>query len=345
MGGWRAACASVSRMLRRDRAVAHLERTSEGWLLSALADGCFHSGTELGGALGLSRAGVGRAVARLRRYGLRVEAVRGRGYRIPGGYEPLTHEGLLAGWRDTASGPPAMLQVDFRPASTNDLAWQAQARGTSAVFAEGQRAGRGRQGRSWASPLGGVYASVARDFDTLPESPAPVALAVAVAIAHVLYSYGIAAAVKWPNDLQVDGRKIGGILTELYGEPQGPCRLVTGIGLNLHAPEAPGHLGVSPGGLQSRSGNGLARNRLAGAAAGAVASVAARFQADGVAPLLRGWDRLDALRGRQVILVRGSYRVAGEARGIDAQGRLRVRTTSGLEAFSSGEAQLAETVS
>jgi len=325
--------------------VEHLEQASEGRLLDALADGRFHAGPRLGEALALSRAGVGRVAARLRRYGLRVEAVRGRGYRIPGGYEPLTPEALLAGWRGIEGDDPGLLQVAFRPGSTNDLALQARGHGTSVVFAEGQRAGRGRQGRAWVSPLGGIYASVARDFDTLPEPPAPLALAVAAAIARTLCGYGVAASVKWPNDLQVDGRKVGGILTELHGEPQGPCRLVVGIGLNLHPPEAPGHLGASPGGLRAEAGSGPARNRLAGAAAGVVASVAARFQADGVAPLLAGWDSLDPLRGRQVTLARGPCRVAGEACGIDAHGRLLVRTATGLEAFSSGEAQLAETAS
>ncbi|MFP4648299.1 MAG: biotin--[acetyl-CoA-carboxylase] ligase [Halorhodospira sp.] len=319
----------------------HLEHTSEGRLLHALSDGRFHSGTALGAALGLTRAGVGRALARLRARGLPVEAVRGRGYRIPGGYEPLVARELLARWHGAGLRPlPAALRVEFFPDSTNDLALQAPERGISVVLAEGQRAGRGRLGRSWLSPLGGLYCSLACDFDALPEPPVPLALGAAVALAVALRARGIEVMVKWPNDLLIAGHKVGGILTELRGEPQGPCRIVVGVGLNLRPPGGAAHLGAEPGTLFAADAAQGMRNQLAGDAVLAVASAAARFQAEGVAPLLAGWEAFDALRGQRLWLACGPRTVIGTACGIDASGRLRLHTEAGYETFSSGEAQL-----
>ncbi|ABM61651.1 biotin--[acetyl-CoA-carboxylase] ligase [Halorhodospira halophila] len=318
----------------------HLDQNTETRLLRALSDGRFASGTVLGQHLGIGRAGVARAVSRLRQAGVRIDAVRGRGYRIPGGYAALDPAAVRRAWEAVGAPPPSRLECLYRPPSTNADAFRTAARGTGVVFAEGQAAGRGRLGRAWASPLGNIYFSVVHDFDAVPEPPAPLALGVAVALAHGLRGVGVPARVKWPNDLLVAGCKIGGILTELRGDPLGPCRVVMGVGLNRQMPEVTDPRGLPPGALSEPQGPELDRSWLAGAAAGWVALAARRFEAHGLAPLIADWPALDALHGQTVELEAAGRTTRGIARGIDEHGRLRVETDQGPVALASGEAHL-----
>ncbi len=322
--------------------VDHLNSNIEGRLLLMLADGAFHSGTRLGQALGMGRAGVARVIGRLEQAGLTVDAVRGRGYRVPGGYEPLDRDALCHRLAQ-GGGQNAQVRCEFRPDSTNEIALaQPIASSPVVVLAEGQAAGRGRIGRTWQSPLGGVYASLARDFSVLPESPAPLALGIGVQLALALRQLGWAVHVKWPNDLLLNGAKVGGILSELRGEPLGPCRMVIGVGLNRACPGdvRTSAAEMSAGALTPGAMTGGSRNDLAALVSGVLVSASARFQKAGLAPLLDGWDQCDALMGRQVALVRGDERVVGRVLGIDGMGRLRLNTDRGIVAFSSGEAHL-----
>jgi biotin-[acetyl-CoA-carboxylase] ligase BirA-like protein len=130
-------------------------------------------------------------------------------------------------------------------ASTSTYVVEQLKNGKSAPFAaiaQQQTGGRGRRGRSWVSPVGGIYLSVA----LLPPPIDPtllgnISLWVGIEISRWLNQrFGFNAALKWPNDLMYDGRKLGGILIEsgIEGQKQGP--LIIGVGLNFHAiPETP----------------------------------------------------------------------------------------------------------
>ncbi|MDZ7810907.1 MAG: biotin--[acetyl-CoA-carboxylase] ligase [Arhodomonas sp.] len=90
------------------------------------------------------------------------------------------------------------------------------------AVAERQTVGRGRRGRAWCSPPGGIYLSVSWPYAHLACGPGGLTLTVGVFLAEVLRSLGILrAGVKWPNDIWVDGRKLAGVLTELDGDPMG----------------------------------------------------------------------------------------------------------------------------
>lgn len=318
----------------------HLEVSSAARVLERLCDGEYRSGEGLGAELGITRAAVCRAVQRLREYGLTVEAYPGRGYRLPGGYEPLSLAGLEAAWRQGGGEPGAQLRTLFRPGSTSDEAFEAPHVRAAACFAEAQSGGRGRFARAWTSPLGGIYFSVSCHFTHLIEPPAPLAVAIAVALARTLEEFGAPVSVKWPNDLLLGDSKLGGILTELRGEPQGPCRMVIGVGVNL---------GVLPGGAEVDGQRAAAlpeachrgrRTTLAGRMAAAVDVTARAFEAEGLAGLLQDWPRYDALGGRWVTLSAPGRVLAGRARGIDSQGRLVIEHSGGQEHFSSGEVRV-----
>jgi BirA family transcriptional regulator, biotin operon repressor / biotin---[acetyl-CoA-carboxylase] ligase len=121
-------------------------------------------------------------------------------------------------------------------ASTNDdVAALAQAGAAEGLWlrAERQTAGRGRQGRGWVSPAGNLYAStLVRLHPADPPAPS-LALVAAVALAETVEAFGVAAQIKWPNDLLIDGAKLSGILLERTGDA-----VVIGLGVNLaHHPD------------------------------------------------------------------------------------------------------------
>ena len=136
--------------------------------------------------------------------------------------------------------PTIRLEVVDECASTN--AWLAAraergAPAGAAVVCELQRAGRGRRGASWFSGLGtSLTFSILWRFDRGAAALGGLSLAAGVACARALDSLGIrGVALKWPNDLMLDGAKLGGILVEISGEPHGPTAAVAGIGINMQS--------------------------------------------------------------------------------------------------------------
>ena len=150
---------------------------------------------------------------------------------------------LLACLERHGLAPPASLEVVAEIDSTNSALLRARTprSGLAVVLADAQHGGRGRLGRTWASPPGSnLYLSVARCFDGGLEHLAGLGLVAGVAVAQVVHRLGAPhVKVKWPNDLVVDDahqlRKLGGILVE-GGLQDGVARAVIGIGLNLHMP-------------------------------------------------------------------------------------------------------------
>lgn len=202
--------------------------------------------------------------------------------------------------------------------STNDraraLAESGAPRGT-VVLALEQTHGRGRRGSAWASrPGAGVWMSIVLPGDDGgPELP----LIVGVACAEVLEEEtGLAVTVKWPNDLMIDGRKVGGVLVERF-----PAGVVVGIGVNVaSAPDGSsleGALTTSPTSLVDEGVGGVGLDAMAGALARGI--LARLDRSDAVA------DALDALRVRDALSGRPVWTEelgVGIARGVDEHGML-----------------------
>ena len=214
--------------------------------------------------------------------------------------------------------------------STNERAKALAAAGAphgTLVTAGEQTAGRGRQGRSWVAPPGrALLMSVVLSVDErTPLAP----LAAAVALCH---AFPPADAIKWPNDVWIDGRKVAGILIE--GRPQAGWA-VLGIGLNVAtAPdEFPADLRDTATSLRAAGAPGAESPRDALGALMPVLDAWLDAPADAV---LNEWRERDALRGRRVEWSGGS----GIAAGVDGDGSLLVETDGGLQALRSGEVHL-----
>lgn len=238
---------------------------------------------------------------------------------------------LAAAW-----GIPAL--HPFRSVgSTNDVARalaEAGAPAGTAVIAEEQRAGRGRGGRHWVSPPGlGIWLSVVLRPAELP-APGLLPLRVGLAAAAALDAFARPGRVevKWPNDLLVAGRKLGGILCEGSWDAGGVSFVVAGIGVNAaHAPaDFPAVLRDQATSLRMAAGWSPPRAEVAGALARALAALPARFAAALSDAELAELERRDALRGLPVrVTAEGAAPLEGTALGIAPDGALRLRTPDG----------------
>lgn len=307
-------------------------------LLHVLADGRTHSGEDLARTFGVTRAAIWKQVGKLADWGLTVEAAAGSGYRLPRRLDLLHADAVRAALEPRVAARLAKLEVFTELGSTNRhlLAAPPPVGGLNVCIAEYQTAGRGRRGRSWHVPLGGgICLSAGWQFAGMPAELPALTLAVGVVVRRVLQRVaGIEIALKWPNDLVFDERKLGGILLELAAEGHGGAHVVAGIGLNVALPaELLPTLSDWPRGaidLQTALGRDPpARAALAGALINELAELFADFPQRGFAAYRGEWRAADYLRGRAVRLDDEAGAISGTAVGIDDDGALLVETGRG----------------
>ena len=319
------------------------------WRLARrLGDGRFRSGVTLAGELGVSRATIWNAAQRLRELGLEVHSVRGRGYRLAEPIDWLDVNRIRGDLRGAAADTVAAIEVHEQIESTNArLLTAAPPPGRAlACLAEFQTHGRGRRGRRWVSPPGaGIWLSLAWLFERPPAGFSTLGLVVGLAVRDALGGLGIeGASIKWPNDLVVGDRKLGGILVELRAEGNGPSLAVVGVGINYRL----GHEAASEieaaGGLEPTDvAEAFAgehppdRNAVASAMLTALATRVDAFGRDGPGDLAREWREADALEGRQVRVDLGNDEVTGRAVGIDEDGALLVEHEGGTMRVTAGD--------
>jgi BirA family biotin operon repressor/biotin-[acetyl-CoA-carboxylase] ligase len=193
--------------------------------------------------------------------------------------------------------------------STQELARRLPEGGVAAC--EEQTAGRGRRGRSWASPRGtGLLFSLSLRPRTPPDRLPPLTLVVAQAVAEAAWA---SAAVRWPNDVVVEGRKLAGILAEVR---DGEAVVGVGVNANHEAGDLPADARVPPTSLRLLSGAPVDRAALLADVLQAIEAAYRAFERGGFAGLVR-----DDLRGRRVSLSGG---IDGVCDGVDSEGRLVV---------------------
>lgn len=309
-------------------------------LIAHLSGGLFCSGERLAAELALSRTAISKHIAALRRMGLAIDAVRGKGYRLRSPFE------LLDGARIATAIEPdqkALLEsIELFPtlASTNDyLLRQPPLPTKRIVLAEQQTAGRGRQGRAWLAPAGSITLSLSWRFQRPPAAMPALTLAVAVAVVQALESGREAKiAVKWPNDIVYQGQKLAGILVEMRGESHGPVDIVLGVGVNFHLPrEWAQQIDQPVTDMTAIYGGGISRNQLTADLISSLVLACQQFDKNGLAPFRQHWLQRDQYRHKPVVLRIADGLHRGVSEGIDENGALLLRQGQKLRAFHSGE--------
>lgn len=303
-------------------------------LVASLADGQWHSGETLARAEGLTRAALGKRIARARSdLGLDIEGEPGRGYRLAAPLDLIDIDALRQALRDVISEVRHIAVTD----STNTRLLETDgSRDPQLCVADLQTAGRGRRGRSWHSPFAAnLYLSVAYGFPAFPPELTGLPLALGAVLAEYLQGLGVEGiGVKWPNDLQVHGRKLGGLLIESRGEAAGRCRVIVGLGLNLAMRDA------DIDGPWTTLAEALptlpTRTQLAADAARLIVDTCQQLEHSGFAAFRPRYARYDVLADRAV-RVSGEPTLDGIARGIDRHGALLVECDGQRRSVHAGD--------
>jgi BirA family biotin operon repressor/biotin-[acetyl-CoA-carboxylase] ligase len=235
-------------------------------------------------------------------------------------------------------------------ASTNetlrDLA-RAGAREGTVVLAEHQTAGRGRAGKVWFSPPGvNLYASILF-WPRIPlTSAGPFSFMASLALTDAIRELGLSPAIKWPNDVLLQGRKVAGTLAEASADGDRLEYVILGIGVNVNVDRETlrhglGDAAQSATSLREALGHPVDRNAFTAAFLCFLDEWLARHRGEGDAPLLRAWRGRDIVMGRRVEVRDSSRTIVGRARGIDAQGQLEIEDSLGrLHRVGAGDVRL-----
>lgn len=241
--------------------------------------------------------------------------------------------------------------------STNSVALALGKEGAATgtvVVAGMQTGGRGRLNRTWLSLPGmGLYFSIIMRPGLAPENLPQITLAVGLAVCKVLEAeFTISPSIKWPNDLLLDGRKFGGILTEtesLHNISQEQHALVVvGVGLNLFPPEAgfPPELNDRATSLALHAERKISAAALLDACVDGIEEVLRRLEKGDFPVILQEWMQRDASRDKVLSWVTPQgQEVTGVSLGPDADGALRIRDEAGaIHTVLSGDITLAKKI-
>jgi BirA family biotin operon repressor/biotin-[acetyl-CoA-carboxylase] ligase len=218
------------------------------------------------------------------------------------------------------------------------------------LAAQMQTAGRGRAGRVWhTAPDAALTFSLAWKFQCSLQGLAGLPLAVGVTLAETLAALGQPVQLKWPNDLLLDGAKLGGILIETVGDRQGDKQgdsqgageatwAVIGVGLNLALPE---ELRSQFNSANATALLAIERTQLLATLLNRLAAALVEFERDGFAVFAARWNACHAYADQAVkILDRGEVLQQGVARGVDDTGRLLLDTDDGRMTIMAGDVSL-----
>lgn len=309
--------------------------------------GGYLSGGEISRTLGVSRTAVWKHISALRDAGYVIDAVPSRGYCLVSAPDIISREEIAAQLKTSIMGRRLVCLMDT--GSTNAdafrLAEEGAAEGT-VVMADAQSGGKGRRGRSWASPAGvNLYCSIVLRPRIMPHEAPQLTFLSAVAVARSIEQVsGLRPEIKWPNDVLIDGGKVAGLLNEMSAETDGINFVILGIGVNLNMTLAqfPSELRHPATSLLVASGRPVGRVRFAATLLNELDRLYADFLAHGFAPVREEWQQYCNARGRNVVVSdAGMEIVHGLFDGIDGDGALLVRRTDGLvERILSGDVRV-----
>jgi BirA family biotin operon repressor/biotin-[acetyl-CoA-carboxylase] ligase len=323
--------------------------TTDAQILSALraAGDDAISGTELSQKLRVSRAAIWARIEELRKLGYEIEASPHQGYRLLSAPDVLHADDLIS-----QLGKTKVIGRDIRvfaqTTSTNDVIEKLARDGVKegvVVFAELQTRGRGRLGRKWISPARkGLWFSVLLRPDLRPQETTQLTVAAATALRRAIAAQtDLKPEIKWPNDVQLRGRKVAGILTELNAELDRVKYVILGIGVdvNLAANDFPMELRKSATSLRIETGEALSRAGLATAILRELDKDYARIGSGKFAAVADEWEAHCSTIGHDVAIRVGDREVRGRAEALDEAGALLLRTDHGhLERIIGGDVTL-----
>lgn len=308
--------------------------------------GSYISGQALSSALGVSRTAVWKHIGKAREMGYSIEASPSKGYRLkPASSSPFNGVEVSSALSTDFIGR----NIRFYPSvdSTNKKAFELGRAGEpegTAVIADAQTGGKGRLGRKWESPAGvNLYTSILLRPGIPPARAHNLTFVSAVAVAETVGRLSpVRPVVKWPNDILLDGKKTAGILLEMDSEPDRVHFIVAGIGVNINIKDAdlPAQLREIATSLYEKRGELTDRAGFAAALYSDFEKWYKVYMEQGFSPVMEAWKGYFASTGRRVTVRSLDAVTEGVCTGVDADGALLVRTSSGaVERVVSGDVE------
>lgn len=301
----------------RDRLLSYLKEERGNWV----------SGEWLSRMLGVSRTAVNKHIRHLQKVGYTIDTSTKKGYSLGATADLLLPAEIREGLATRVFGAEDIVhlpETDSTNLRAKELAALGAVEGTI-VIAERQTGGRGRKGRSWFSPEGGIYMScILRPRMTPSEAPG-ITLMTGVAAAEAINLLTrLNARIKWPNDILVGGRKIAGILTEISADMDGIDYVVVGIGINVNISRE--DLGDDIREIATsvliETGGPLARSRLVRAFLEQFEIYYRIIQDQGFEPIRKRWKDLSGIIGRRTRVEMIGKTLTGQVFDIDTDGVL-----------------------
>jgi BirA family transcriptional regulator, biotin operon repressor / biotin---[acetyl-CoA-carboxylase] ligase len=291
------------------------------------------SGARIAREIGVSRSMVWQWIGRLRELGVRVKGQPGTGYFLEKVPDILTPDMLRQSLKGGLFGK--RIYHFFRTDSTNRVALELGHAGEpegAVVLAEEQTGGKGRAGRVWHSErAAGIYVTLLLRPKLAPvQAPLLTMMAGLSMQAAIQAQTGLSVDLKWPNDLMIRGKKVGGILTEMHAEPAQVRFVIVGIGLNVNQEKFPGDLGQIATSLRVEAGRQQSRLELLVRLLREFENDYNRLLREGVASVTQRFEAASSFaRGKRVQVTNGAGAFTGTTAGLGPEGLLQVRRDDG----------------
>lgn len=305
----------------------------------------FLSGQVLADTLSVSRTTIATWIHDLENYGIEINTVKGRGYRLVSEVDFLNKSILLKQLSSENTIKMKVVDVLSESSSTNAICMQYgfQDGDWKLVATEFQTLGRGRRGRAWESePFKNLLFSLGHcgtlSSDVLYCSSILAGQSVVKSLSSYFKDENTEQfKVKWPNDIYFNDCKVAGILCELKGSPLDESTLVIGIGMNvLKSPKIEGYPTTCL--RDCFPGKNINRSELLGSIVNGLISTFEHAKSFGTSEALSNWSDFDYLMDRKIKVMRGKDSFNGIARGIDKKGQLVVMDTEGnMHSLNGGE--------
>lgn len=304
--------------------------------------GDYVPGTDLASNLGVSRTEIWDHVHSLRNEGYIIDSSPKLGYRLVKAPNLLLPYELRRNLNTKYIGKEIhyFKEID----STNDVAKELAEEGAeegTIVIAETQRRGKGRHGKKWISPLGGVWMTIVLRPRIPPANAPQLTLVTGVAVAETIKNeYRLDVGIKWPNDIIINEKKVCGILTEVNAEMNAIDYVVVGIGIdaNVDVEEFPPELRDGATSLKKEMDKEISGVKLVQRFSENFEKVYNDFNHGKFPEILKDWRKFSKTIGSYVEVIKRDQTVRGEAVGVNKDGALILELDDGsLRKIISGE--------
>ncbi|ADL11668.1 biotin--[acetyl-CoA-carboxylase] ligase [Acetohalobium arabaticum] len=291
------------------------------------------SGQELSDRLEVSRTAVWKYIQSLREQGYVIDSSSRLGYCLVKAPDILSPEEIKKDLKTDLLGCEVIYQEEVK--STNSLAKseaRQEAEEGTVIVAKEQVGGKGRLGREYFCPPGGIWFSVILRPNMKPDSASQFSFVAVVALAKTIDELTDSVPeIKWPNDVLINGKKVSGILTEMSAEIDQIDYLVLGIGVNLNiaVDEFPSDLKNKATSIQEESGQQIPKLNFFLSLLEQLEEEYFKLQTEGFEKIIEGWKEYNITLGNEVTVTSNNEVLTGQAVDVDNKGRLLVELPNG----------------